>query len=295
MLRAAAAAVFILVAAAICWSPALASRPRLNYRPDLPPRILHFPQDRYAVARVYLMDWEIRYSVRMFQNGFRDLGAARGEVRVPRGGAVGLVISMEGVDNLASLSMLAPDDIQYIRANSIPLQSADLESFKHLTGLEELDCKFTDLDDEALPILAAFPRLEVLFLENSNMRGTNFGLLSKMPRLRSLHLDYSQVTDAGIKALSSSRTLLDLSLEGNKVTRACLDDLLALEQIEQLRIPGIGLTDEDLMKLAKLKNLKHLKIGRDAITPAGAAAFRKARPDCQLTSLKFNISPDMLF
>ena len=125
-------AYFLIILLMACPAVFGMNNTKVNYQPDLPARTLRFPVERWAPAQVYLMTMDIKGSQRIYKAALRDLGPARGRVYVHAGGAAGLVITMEGAEKLSSLKELRPDDIQYIRAHSVPLQSSDLNYIKHL-------------------------------------------------------------------------------------------------------------------------------------------------------------------
>lgn len=266
-----------------------------KYNRNLPARTLIFPVDKWAPAQVYLMVRDIRGGQRIYKNAIRDLGPAKGSVYVPTGGIVGLIITMEGVEKLSSLKKLKSNDIQYIRAHSIPLQSSDLENIVHLKGLEQLDCEFTDLDDNALKIICRFKNMETLMLKHCNITDKHIEMLNKMPKLKNISLDYCSVTDNGIKKLAGNTTIVSIGLEGCKVTEQCINDLVKIRKLESIRIPSVSLTDDQLMRFASLPSLWHIQIGNKKITQGGIDNFKAKRPNCDVVRYKFKFPMEMLF
>lgn len=59
--------------------------------------------------------------------------------------------------------------------------------------------------------------------------------------------------------------------------------LLPCENLNRLGLSTSGITDAGLEILKEMKTLRTLAVDRTKVTPAGVAAFRKARPDVKVT------------
>lgn len=164
----------------------------------------------------------------------------------------------------------------------LPLRTLDLTLCK---GLQE----------GLLSQLGGYLNLEHLILSRSSFctvdatgRRTkdNFQDLLSLQKLQRLELNGTRVDAEACKHIARlpSLTYLDLSFTGSGITDQAVEHLSDATNLEHLELTGCDeFGDKGLLTLTKLKRLKHLDLNTcDGMTADGVAAFRKARPDCEL-------------
>ena len=115
-----------------------------------------------------------------------------------------------------------------LRIKSVP------ELPKEDFGIEQIDRKKTDVDDEGLKHLAELTNLK--FLQLYQLRITDKGIdhLKGLETLTELELSYTLITDEGLKKLASLRNLQKLFLYGTAVTDEGIESLTA--QLSDCRV-----------------------------------------------------------
>ena len=194
-----------------------------------------------------------------------------------------------GLQHLQYLSMIAADSaaaaaldsLQQLRILSLDLGQANggLRTLRNLPELVYLEVHHAG--NAAVPEIAAIPALRVLSLMKSGIALNDAGLEALAEtRLESLSISQADVAGPGFAHLKSVESLRQLSL--NTVHPSAIDSLSELPQLQSLHLARL-LDDGRLLKLADLPNLRQVTFyPADGLTDAGLAAFRAARPDCEL-------------
>ena len=104
--------------------------------------------------------------------------------------------------------------------------------------------------------------------------------LRAIPELEKLGL--TGATDPDVALLKSLTNVKSLILNMNQLTTYGFLSLPELSQVETFNLANNpNINDENLVPVTKMVGLKRLYISGASVTPAGIAAFRKARPDVQ--------------
>ena len=107
--------------------------------------------------------------------------------------------------------------------------------------------------------------------------------LTLLDKLSYLGIDSPlKLTDGLLDRLAGCRSLRQLELDRTAVSEESLMKLDRLVQLTDLYLGGSAVTDRVLDRLQTLPNLKHLVIHETPATAARVAAFRKAKPNCQV-------------
>lgn len=101
--------------------------------------------------------------------------------------------------------------------------------------LAQLDLGRTAITDEALKIVAQFPRLAALDLRQTKITDAGLESLTSLKNLQNLNLFGTEITDAGVKQLESIKSLKTVTLYQTQVTAAAAKALIAA-------IPGLTVT-----------------------------------------------------
>jgi hypothetical protein len=127
--------------------------------------------------------------------------------------------------------------------------SQALKSFSALVQLHANQAAFTD---QAIPAIAALPRLHTLFLSPS-------------------------VSDKGVAALARMRSLRRLDLTGVAMTNRGAASLSTLKDLEELALTRTQVGDTGLAALAGLQKLRYLEVSETAVTLSGFAEIAKLK------------------
>ncbi len=148
---------------------------------------------------------------------------------------------------------------------------AALALVKRLPRLETLWLTETDVSDAGLAQLAGMTQLRSLSVGSPHVTDAGVAHLTELPNLRSLELYYAQITDAGMAPLARLSKLerLDLYLHGSQVTDAGLAHLTGLTGLKELGVRCGQFGDSGLAHLAGLTGLERLNVSYTKITGAG--------------------------
>ena len=180
----------------------------------------------------------------------------------------------------ATLRDLAPDDrerVEKFRELGAKLKALDGRVIRvYLPGS---GATAADLDR-----LEPWPGLQEIWLGDCPVGDAGLVRLAPLTGLRLVDLSGTRVTDAGLDRLAGLPNLESLNLRGTAVTDAGLARLGDLARLETLDLGETAVTDAGLDRLAVVPRLRELYLDGTGVTPAGADRFRRARPDCRLTS-----------
>lgn len=269
-------------------------------------RMLHFTPTR-SVGKLYIQDASLRREIADFHHwidGVSDrwqlLGEARGDVSVPAGKRVSLVVSREGWRNLAPLDKLAPDDLDQLafegtgispeenrRQGFPPLRNAPDSVMQHvgrLTGLKVLDLQTTDVTSKAMRHIEKLKSLECLYLPRQ-IDDSAMPHVATLTTLKRLYFKGNEVTDQGLTTLAKLKNLEELEIGGNKMGDQALAPLAGLPRLHYLLLWSNAFTDKALEPLKSIPDLRTLVLFKtERITDAGLAEVAQV-PTLQRLSL----------
>lgn len=240
--------------------------------------------------------------------GFNS-GEAQGEIHVPKGTPINLLIRCK---DTRFLSRLGPDAIQHLlierRRGSgglygyvlediehltglraltlhawtynamygyagwgpIPFGDGDLESLKKLRSLRYLDLSRTTFPDAALRHIVDLKSLRVLDLSSTNVTETALERLAAMPQLESLDLRRVRLSAGGLAHLKRLPALKELALGPISAAAPGLGHLQHLTALTHLRIEFKDASDNALRRFRPPPNLQHLELNSERpISDAG--------------------------
>ena len=250
-------------------------------------RTLHFPSDR-AIGMVY---WRLGADRpfaphSMYNEAWKSLGEARGDIVVPPKAEVRLDVSQAASADLSALDSLQSDDIQFLNLRDTDLNDEGLTHVGRLAGLRVAELRHTRITDAGSAHLANLYNLKEISLDAFGVERDGFGVgdeamkvLGQLPALECVGLRLTKVTDAGLAALCDCQTLTQLDLSGTKVSDAGMMHLQRLPKLNSLRLgvyeEGANITDEGLKVVGELVKLKHLNLSGTKITERGLAHLEK--------------------
>jgi hypothetical protein len=166
-------------------------------------------------------------------------------------------------------------DAFHVQLHGLPIGDDDLKRLaaNYGDGIAGLDLRNTNITDEGLRHLKAFPKLRQLVLGNEELSGlpasvqpksaiTDAGLvhLRELSHVTSLSLSGLPITDDGLAALGELPDLLSLYLSRTKVQGPGLGRLQSLANLAVLDLDGSQVTDEGLHFLAGASDLTILSV-----------------------------------
>jgi hypothetical protein len=194
----------------------------------------------------------------------KKLGEARGEVSVPAGSRLRLVVDAKAANyDLSPLSRMQPDDFYAIRFSDVtPAPGAkQIEPVSHLTGLRDLHLP-SSLSNDDLAMLKAFPALQKLQVGIADLDSTGIAHTSAVKSLKALRLFTS-----------------------THVTREDFARVASIENLEALAVQFENFDPDGYGELAKLPNLEALEIDQQECSGAGFGHLPKLKA---LKRLSFN-------
>lgn len=274
-----------------------------------PARTLRFPEAD-SLGTLVMRDWDSTLPL----VGSRC--PARGEVRVPAGKDVCLMINMYRwtSPSLAALASLRPSDIQALDMVHAKLPGAEYAHLKGLTGLRAISLSNVQLHDPDLVHFGALNSLRLLRIANTAITGAGFVHLKGLPALRELELNSSTLTvegasqigtltqlekldlrslqlpDEGFAFLERLISLRDLNVTSSEITDGALGHLRGLNRLEKLTIWCRNVTDNGLAALGELDHLRDLTITYATINGEGLAHLARlpALRRLDLGNIKFS-------
>ncbi|MBK8219453.1 MAG: hypothetical protein IPK73_00395 [Candidatus Obscuribacter sp.] len=274
---------------------------------------LDFP-DRYLYGWVGHVDWHTDKLAKKLK--WSDQMSARGKVTVNQGS--GLIF--EGTGSIC----LHPEVLDKLPADAFVNMVFDNTEFDdsgavrlgRFKMLERLSLEQTEVTDKIIDVVSGMPRLKLLFISRTSVKGKNLQKLCSLKELQFLRMSNNQlaegvvaglkdakqlkrldirrcaVKDADILALSGLTELLSLELADNKdITDRVLQPIMGMKKLRWLDVSGTRITARALIK-ARLLSLYRINIFRDQYSQDEIKALRMAYPHIQLNIIDLNDKAD---
>ncbi|MBL8176380.1 MAG: hypothetical protein JNK48_17015 [Bryobacterales bacterium] len=207
--------------------------------------------------------------------------------------------------------------LRSLQLRGTDITDTSMEYIAELPALERLDVSYTQITNNGMEYLAGLNRMEDLSIGGNKISGVGLHILKSLPRLKRLNLSGAQkrnsgtwgtalteadmgtiaalaqlealnlagvrLTNSGLARLRSLVRLKELDLSKTQVGAAALDTLQSMAAMERLSLwKTAGIDDSAVPALGALKGLKLLDAAETKLSEAGAAALRKALPQCQV-------------
>jgi hypothetical protein len=151
---------------------------------------------------------------------------------------------------------------------------AVIRAFPRLRCLELVET--FGISPAALGYLEAVPGLEELNLCNSSAaRDEGMVHVAKLAGLRVLHLNANYLTDVALEALAGLRNLEWLHLEHAHVTDRGLPHISGMTKLRWLSLENTHITDQGLRHLLPLSELEYLALCGTSVSDAGIAVLNR--------------------
>jgi len=252
-------------------------------------RVVHFPKDR-SIGRVYLVKRQPAKE-RLWHYVFgwveKDLGEARGDVKVPAYGMLRLDIRGDVWRKAKPFTAIGPNDIQILNL----YQCNDIDDYfmsqiRHLTGLEALFISQSTLTPRGINYIRNFRQLKALVIPDY-IQSKELEQLQELPLLEYLNFGGPMVNDEKLSIIGKLTWLTQLSIGGSEVS-AGLANLKNLKSLRYLNLNALRSynLDIDLAHIAGLTNLEDLDIQDAMVSDAGLVHLSKLYKLRRLNLLK---------
>lgn len=242
-------------------------------------RILHFPRD-CSLGSVMVRDANVGRDIKTFHfwtgtgDNWERLCEAKGDVRVPAGKAVKLLVYSKNLRNIDRLKAIRANDLYSLHfyGDLDPRKMPDdrcMEHISHLTGLKELRIKNTRITSRGLFKIRNLQQLERLWL-GEGITNTGMRVVGSLKSLKYLYLTKSPITNIGIAKLCETLSLEELAINDCRVDDEGLKHLAGMDTLKYLMLSGDNFTDAGTEHVKNIASLKILHAGgATSITDAG--------------------------
>lgn len=274
---------------------------------------LNFP-DRYLYGWVGHVDWQTDKLAKKLK--WSNQIGAKGKVTISRGS--GLIF--EGTGSICLhpevLDMLPADAFVNMVFDNTEFDDSGAVRLSRFKFLERLSLEQTEVTDKIIDVVSGMPRLKLLCISRTSVKGKNLHKLCALKELQFLRLGYNQlepgavtglkdakrlkrldlsrcaVKDTDVLALSGLTELLSLELADNKdITDKVLQPIKAMKKLRWLDISGTRITAGSLVK-AKLPSLYRINFLQGQYSEDEIKALRRAYPTVQLNIIDLNERAD---
>jgi parallel beta-helix repeat protein len=236
--------------------------------------VVHFPADRslgmLCVQRETIGApihwwWGLHDQWQFLRSPWQYLAEARGDVAVPAGKRLGLIVDRDGLKDLAHLAKLRPDDLYMLSIkcgeNAADKPGDDCMSYLgRLTGLKELILEYPGITNEGLRSIGGLSSLERLSLISQQLEDTGMSHIAELESLKGLRYHSMSVTNAGLLHLSKL-TLLEELFPSGIIDDEGLAHLTKLPALRYLFLASGDFTENGLTHLKRIPSLRKLEVG----------------------------------
>jgi len=279
--------------------------------PVRPARALRFPANR-SLGVLMAQDASQPADTGNFNGnseGWDYLGDARGDVAVPAGQRVWLIVQKPvNLRDLSPLAQLPPEALYglTIRCEANDRIDADREILPHLrglTGLRALDLNRVAITRRGMEQLAPLRSLVTLAIATQDVlagpapRARQLAddclpLLAQMPAPEAVRLWSHDLTDDGLAQLPALPALRSLDLWSTKLRGPGLAHLAKLPALRSLRLHGFRLDDGSLAFLKGLTSLTGLNLSGTKVTGRGLAHLASLKALEELDLFATNVTDE---
>jgi Leucine-rich repeat (LRR) protein len=233
-------------------------------------RVVHFPKDR-SLGNLLIQDESVKRQIKSFffwtEDGteWKPFGQARGDVTVPDGMQLALVVGQAGLRDLSPLSGLDPNALYKLTIYGPPSPSPKpddriMPHIAHLTGLRVLELEDTLISAKGIKYLHNLKSLERLSISKV-LIDNGLAEVAQIQSLKGLYLRESRITNAGLAHLANLTSLEELALGQGRMTNAGLAHLAKLPSLQYLMLAGKDFTDAGMAYLKNIPSLRILHVG----------------------------------
>lgn len=258
-------------------------------KPPSKERVVHFPKDR-SIGHIYLVKRQPTKE-RLWHYVFgwveKDLGEARGDIRIPSNGMLRLDIIGDAWQKTQPFIVLEPNDIQMLNLyNCDGVGDYLLSQIAHLSGLEVLFFHESNLTPKGLKYIKNFKNLKALAIPDY-VQSKELALLQELPALEYLNFCGLMVNDEKLSIIGKLTWITQLSIGGSEVSAglANLKNFKSLRYLSLAALRNLNL-DRDLSYITALTDLEELDLQDSPVNDAGLSHLSNLQKLRRLNLLK---------
>lgn len=162
----------------------------------------------------------------------------------------------------------------------------DLKYLAGLTQLKLLGLKNTKVTGSGLKHLSALKDLQVLALGDSPFSDEHAALVRAFPKLEFLFIDRTELSDIGICAMFKDPTqpITHLHVDELDISDQAMSCVGQLSKLTWLGVYETKITNEGLLQLKNCKNLRFVSVGFTQVTDEGIRELEMALPDVYVST-----------
>jgi len=189
-------------------------------------------------------------------------------------------VSDDVLVHLAGLKKLE----QLTISHSPRLTGRDFSKAAWLASIQKVDFLYATLDDAAIRVLAACPRIRAVNVEGTPIGADGLRALVSAPNIVQLSLGNCRnlAEQDFVELLPKFSRLTKLDLVGSPIQTETVRVLGTLTNLVELNLFGTRIGDGELAMLSELRRLKTIYVGATRVTDDGIAAFEGDHPQCKI-------------
>ena len=185
-------------------------------------------------------------------------------------------ITNKGLVQLCALTELRELSL----AGADKFDAAGMARLPAVKNLERLVLRGGNVNDEGLQHVGRLVQLRRLDLTRTMVTDAGLASLAPLTQLNELILSHTQVSGPGLAHLNALGALERLDLAGNSISAEGIQHLAQCRCLRFVQMDGPGITDATLLLLAGVPTLRQVSLINTGVSPEGAAALKKALPEC---------------
>lgn len=169
-------------------------------------------------------------------------------------------------------------------SHSPRLTGRDFPKAAWLASIQKVDFLYATLDDDALRVLAACPRIRAVNVEGTPIGADGLRALVSGPNIVQLSVGNCRnlAEQDFVELLPKFSRLTKLDLVGSPIQTETVRVLGTLTNLVELNLFGTRIGDGELAMLSELRRLKTIYVGATRVTDDGIAAFERDHPQCKI-------------
>lgn len=169
-------------------------------------------------------------------------------------------------------------------SHSPRLTGRDFPKAAWLASIQKVDFLYATLDDDAIRVLAACPRIRAVKVEGTPIGADGLRALLSAPNVVQLSLGNCRNLSEQdfLELLPKFSRLTKLDLGGSPIATETARALGTLTNLVELNLFGTRMGDGELAMLSDLHRLKTIYLGATRVTEDGIAAFEQGHPRCKI-------------
>ncbi len=156
----------------------------------------------------------------------------------------------------------------------------------------EADLSFSDVSDDQLVSLEAFPEIRELDLTGTQIHDRGLAVLAKLQKLQALKLKGTRISSEGMQSLAEITSLVLLDASNTDVSDDGLAVALHWTRLRYLSLNNTNVSDAAIPYLKSIGSLKGLSLLNTDLTTSGVRTLKESLPNCMIvTNAEIDLRP----